>query len=118
LASGEYGIAVSLYGGTYVPLWNRTDWRFALEDRVGVWRETCDLKLLQCLPVSGIRPGEHTPTSFEFLVTFSNPDGSTFSVGPCCGATATEQPPVSEFSYSVIKSQGRLLVIGTPPYVP
>lgn len=118
LASRDYETAVSLYGGTYILLWNRTDWRFSLEDRVGVWRETCELRLLQCLPVSNIRSGEHTPTSFEFFVAFSNPDGTTFTLGPCCGATATEQPPVSEFLYSVIESRGQFLVMGTPPYAP
>ena len=56
---------------------------------------------------------------FTFTVTFRNRDGSTFVLGPCCGADATEMPPVSEFEYHVeLTNSGDFRVLDLPVYVP
>ena len=57
--------------------------------------------------------------AYIFQVEFNNPDGSLFVLGPCCGATETEMPPVSQFQFTVIRNaDGRFVVMNTPPYVP
>ena len=56
---------------------------------------------------------------YVFQVEFSNPDGSLFVLGPCCGANETEMPPVSQFEYTVTKiAEGEFVVMNLPPYVP
>lgn len=119
LSIGNFASAEALYGGSYASLWSLTYvWATNPDDHVAVWETLCVRKALQCMPVLSTEPGTHTPTSFEFWVTFANPDGSVFTRGPCCGGDATDQPPVTRFPFSVIKSQGRFLVVGAPPYVP
>jgi hypothetical protein len=56
---------------------------------------------------------------YVFQVEFNNPDGSLFVLGPCCGASETEMPPVSQFEYGVARNaDGKFLVMELPPYVP
>jgi len=38
--------------------------------------------------------------SYVFQVKFNNPDGSLFILGPCCGASETGMPPVSQLKYA------------------
>lgn len=82
--------------------------------------ETACSRQLQCLPLREIvYATQVNPSTFEFRITFSNPDGSLFVLGPCCGATETEMPPVSEFPCNVIKTpDGRFKVMCLPVYVP
>jgi hypothetical protein len=55
----------------------------------------------------------------KFKVHFRNPDGTLFVLGPCCGASETEMPPVSEFECDVARtSSGEFKVLCLPPYVP
>jgi hypothetical protein len=52
-------------------------------------------------------------------VEFSLPDGTLFVLGPCCGATETEMPPVSSFAFRVQRQpDGAYAVLDLPPYVP
>ena len=114
----QYSDAAMLYGGNYDQLWEMTRLDASPDDFAAIWASVCDRRKLQCMPVKTITAGRHTETSFEYLVEFANPDGSTFSRGPCCGGNATDQPPVSEFAYSVIYTGEHYLVVGVPPYVP
>jgi hypothetical protein len=60
-----------------------------------------------------------SPDEFVFIVQFQNADGTQFIQGPCCGEDATTSPPVSEFKYTVTKTEnGSYLVMDMPPYVP
>jgi len=61
---------------------------------------------------------EIAPGEFEFVVEFMNEDGSLFVLGSCCGATAEDQPPQSQFTYVVKEVGGRFLIQQLPPYVP
>jgi hypothetical protein len=58
------------------------------------------------------------PGQFEFVVEFIWLDGTLFMLGPCCGATEAEIPPVWQFPYTVKKIDGMFKVIEGPVYVP
>ena len=118
LAEGDFAAAAPLYGGSAVGMWESLGKWLALDDRVGLLTRICDGGFLQCLPVRAITDGAPTATTFEFVVEFSNPDGSLFVRGPCCGSNETDMPPVSGFPMSVIWAEGRYWVLGLPPYVP
>lgn len=118
LYAREYADAARLFGDDYRTLWPFTNFEVAQGDATAIWRNVCERRALQCLPVQSIRPGMHTERAFEFIVTFENPDGSTFTRGPCCGGNATDQPPISEFRYTVVESGGRLWATGAPPLMP
>ena len=84
-----------------------------------LWTWACDNQLLQCLEVRSATFKELRGDSYIFQVEFSNPDGSLFVLGPCCGANETEMPPVSQFEYMVSRNADRrFVVMNTPPYVP
>ncbi|MFH0891621.1 MAG: hypothetical protein V1867_02470 [Candidatus Falkowbacteria bacterium] len=70
-----------------------------------------------CLPVNVIA-SEEREEGYAFKVNFLNPDGSVFVLGPCCGATEAEMPPVREFEYQVRKLGGEYKVVTPPQYVP
>jgi hypothetical protein len=117
LDQGQYAWAISLYGGSYEPLveMNPDIDSFDL-DRL--WENGCTLNGLQCLPVRSATIKEQTDNTFVFTVEFNNPDGSRFVLGPCCGADATQMPPVEQFTYQVDKKDGKFLVMDLPVYVP
>ena len=58
-----------------------------------------------------------SPTEFKFTVEFINDDGTLFVQGPCCG-TEAEEPPQSQFTFTVKKADNRFLVEDLPVYVP
>ncbi len=114
----NYGAAVPLYGGEYVTL---QEWNPDIDssDYAALWKNACELNGLQCLEVRSAKMQNQEGNTFVFQVEFSNPDGSLFVLGPCCGADETEMPPVSQFEYTVVRnSRGTLVVMNTPPYVP
>ncbi len=118
LNQGKYDEAETLYGGEYEII---TTWNPDIEpaDRTGLLEAACTFQLV-CRPVLDVVKGEQTDESrFMFELTFSNPDGSLFSLGPCCGEPKTEQPPQTEFPCSVLKlDDGSFKVECLPVYVP
>ncbi|MEX2029351.1 MAG: hypothetical protein WD906_00040 [Anaerolineales bacterium] len=52
------------------------------------------------------------------MVEFVTDDGELFVLGPCCGATEAEMPPVWRFPYTVRVVGGEYLVMEMPVYVP
>lgn len=118
LHNGNYETAVPLYGGEYEPL-QVFNTEIDPTDHVALWTWACDNKLLQCLDVRSATFKELRGDSYVFQVEFNNPEGSLFVLGPCCGATETEMPPVSQFEFVVSRDlDGRYVVMNTPPYVP
>lgn len=118
LHNGNYEAAVPLYGGEYEQL-QVFNTEIDPTDHVALWTWVCDNQLLQCLEVRTATFTELRGDSYVFQVEFNNPDGSLFVLGPCCGATETEMPPVSQFEYVVSRNaDGRYVVMNTPPYVP
>jgi len=118
LNSKQYADADSLYDGDYDQLkvfsadTNPTD-------HAKLWADACQLAGLQCLKVRTATFKNLQGDTYVFQVEFSNPDGSLFVQGPCCGSDETEMPPVSQFEYSVARNtDGKFLVMEIPPYVP
>jgi len=119
LAEGEYAEAATLYAG---PLDSMQVWNQEIEagDVAGLLGYGCSGRLLQCLPVRSLTLAQ-TASSGElvFNVEFSLPDGTQFVRGACCGATSTEMPDQSEFSFRLQpKAGGGFIVLDLPPYVP
>jgi hypothetical protein len=72
-------------------------------------------QLLRCMVIKKIVKQEAvSATEFLFTITFANPDGGTFELGPCCGEDENT-PPVSEFDYHVIKYSADDFIILEPP---
>ena len=118
LSTKQYVEADMLYGGDYEQLKI-----FSPEadhpDHVKLWSNACDLAGLQCLEVRKTEFFKLQGDTYVFQVEFSNPDGSLFVLGPCCGANETEMPSVSQFEYRIARNpDGKFLVMDLPPYVP
>jgi hypothetical protein len=114
----NYEQAAPIYGGEYESL-QVFNPEIDPDDHVALWQWVCDNKLLQCLEVRSATFQRMVGGSYIFQVEFSNPDGSLFVLGPCCGANETEMPPVSQFEFTVARNaDGRFVVMNPPPYVP
>ena len=118
LQTGKYAEAVPLYGGDYEAL-QVFNPGISPDDKAALWTWACDNRLLQCLEVRSATFKNLSGDSYVFQVEFSNPDGSLFVLGPCCGANETEMPPISQFEYTVSRNtEHRYVVMNPPPYVP
>jgi hypothetical protein len=118
LHTRNYADAVPLYGGEYEQL-QVFNPEIDPSDHIALWTWACDHQLLQCLEVHSATFKELRGDSYIFQVEFSNPDGSLFVLGPCCGANKTEMPPVSQFEFTVGRNADhRFVVMNTPPYMP
>ncbi len=118
LNSKQYVDADALYGGDYEQLKifsSDTD----PSNHAKLWSDACQLAGLQCLKVRTATLKNQQGDTYIFQVEFSNPDGSLFVLGPCCGSNATDMPPVSQYEYKVTRNaNGKFLVVELPPYVP
>lgn len=118
LNEGNYAEAVPLYGGEYEAL-QVFNPEIDPSDQVALWSWACDNRLLQCLEVRSVEFDYASGDSYVFQVEFSQPDGSLFVRGPCCGADETEMPPQSRFEFRVNRTaDGNFVILDTPPYVP
>jgi hypothetical protein len=118
LNTKKYAEAVPLYGGDYgqLQIFNP---EIDSSNQVALWTWVCENHLLQCLEVRSVTLTHQEGDASVFQVEFSNPDGSLFVLGPCCGANETEMPPVSQFEFTVVKDmEGKFVVLNMPPYVP
>jgi len=118
LNAGQYVEAEPLYGGSYelMQTWNPD---VEPSDHTALWTRACEQNGLQCLEVRTATFKNLQGDTHVFQVEFSNPDGSLFVLGPCCGSNETEMPPVSQFEYTVTKNaEGKFVVKSLPPYVP
>lgn len=118
LHTRNYEDAKPLYGGEYEQL-QVFNPEIDPSDHLALWTWVCDNQLLQCLEVRSATFKELRGDTYVFQVEFNNSDSSLFVLGPCCGANETEMPPVSQFEYTVRRnSDGKFVVMNTPPYVP
>ena len=118
LNSKQYADADLLYGGDYEQLKIFSP-DTAPSDHAKLWADACQLAGLQCLEVRSATFKNLQGDTYIFQVEFSNPDGSLFVLGPCCGANETEMPPVSQFEYAVARNANhQYVVMNLPPYVP
>lgn len=119
LAEGRYDQAAAMYAGPLDSLYSFNP-ELDPQDGAALIGYACGQRLLQCLPVRSISLAE-APAGEDILfkVEFNLEDGSLFVLGPCCGATSTEMPPVSSFEFRVRPdSAGGYSVLDLPPYVP
>ncbi len=118
LNAKQYKDADALYIGDYEQLRvfsSDTD----PTDHAKLWADACQLAGLQCLEVRLATFKNLQGDTYLFQVEFSNPDGSLFVLGPCCGADETEMPPISLFEYHVARlANGTFRVMDLPPYTP
>lgn len=71
-----------------------------------------------CLTANILDVKQNNENEFIVSVKFLQNDGEIFVLGPCCGSTEEEMPPLSEFDFRVHK-KGDLFKVSTPPvYVP
>ncbi len=118
LHTKNYAAAVPLFGGDYEQL-QVFNPDIDADDHLALWTWACERQLLQCLEVRSAVLKQQVGDAYIFQVEFSNPDGSLFVLGPCCGANETEMPPVSQFEFTVTRNaDGKFVVMNMPPYVP
>lgn len=114
LHDGYYDEAAKLYGGSYDVLaqWNPD---VPASHHGQLLAAACDVEL-RCLEVRRVvRAAAISASQLEFVVEFSNEDGTLFERAACCGAKG---PPNSQFTYRVTKRAAELRVDGLPVYVP
>lgn len=118
LNTKQYANADALYGGDYEQL-KIFSFDTDPSDHAKLWADACQLAGLQCLKVRSATFKNLQVDTYIFQVEFSNPDGSLFVLGPCCGSNATDMPPVSQYEYHVTRNtNGKFVVMELPPYVP
>jgi len=119
LHTGRYEDAVNLYNGSYQVMVDQNP-SIDAADHVKLMKSACTVNGFQCLQlkVAGIEY-KPSPNEYLFTVQFQNDDGSLFVLGPCCGASETEQPPVSLFEVRVTQvAEGEFRILDMPPYMP
>ena len=118
LAAGDYATADSLYGGDYQIFldWNHD---LTLDDHATLWERACHWNGLNCLAVRSSKLIAQQYDIFTFSVEFSNPDGSLYVLGPCCGSDETTMPPLLRFDIRVRRdANGQFKVLDLPVYSP
>ncbi len=117
LHDGRYADAALLYGGSYEDLRVQNP-DVPPDDAAALWQASCTHQT-PCLLVSRIVDEKSiTQGEFVFVVEFIWIDGTLFKLGPCCGATEAEMPPVWQFPYTVKKIDGQFQVMEGPVYIP
>jgi hypothetical protein len=117
LHDGRYSEAMLLYGGDYDTMRERNP-EIPPEDYAALWQAACT-RQSPCLLVANVVDEKSiAQDEFEFVVEFVWIDGTLFRLGPCCGATEAEIPPVWQFPYTVKKVDGMFKVMEEPVYVP
>jgi hypothetical protein len=119
LAAKDYNRAAGFYGGDYQTLIDMNPDRDPA-DHLGLLETGCTNNGFVCnLNIKNIvEEAQLSPTDFRITVELQNPDGSLFSLGPCCGASPEEEPPVTQFDFRVENSNGTFQVMDLPVYVP
>jgi hypothetical protein len=124
LSVGHYTEADALYAGNYEPLVSLST-TTAPDDHSGLWMNACEISGLQCLQIDRIISTERYPVTeqnpenaFKITVEFRDRTGKIFVQGPCCGASAQEMPPVSQFTVDVIERDGNYYVTSLPVFTP
>ena len=114
----KYAEADSSYSGSYEGLQDNNP-GVDPADHAKLLANACEINGHKCLLARTATFKELQGDTYIFQVEFSNPDGSLFVRGPCCGASETDMPPESQFEYRVARtSPGKFQVMDLPPYVP
>ena len=119
LNQGNYEKAAALYGGSYDMLQGYNPEADPM-DESGLLAAGCQANGLMCLSVLNATLTQiNNQKEFNYDVSYRNPDGTEFVLGPCCGASEEEMPPVSTFTVHVVcDTWDSCQVMDLPPYVP
>jgi len=119
LNHAKYEQAVNLYDGSYEILEGYNP-DIDPASKSELLKAGCEFNGLTCLQLYQANLSERPSNDeFVFTVSFRNQDGSVFELGPCCGETKEEMPPVSQFEIHVTcPSENSCQVLDLPPYVP
>lgn len=120
LSKGQYDQAAGYYASALDTLVEMNP-NLDPGDKTALWKAACEVNGFQCkLSLRSATVKEQSGDTIRFTFEFNNPDGSLFVLGPCCGATETEQPPVSQFEFLLTwrPDENRYVVMNLPPYVP
>jgi len=118
LSSGEYEKAAALYGGSYDGLQSLNP-SLSPDDHAALWQYGCALNGYQCLPLLRVVSRQRlSENDFLFTIEFKGQDGRAFVFGPCCGASAEDMPPVSQFDFDVTFKDGDYFVQDVAVYEP
>ncbi len=118
LNSGDFQLSARLYAGPLDDLRYMNPEMDPL-DEAALLEAGCLINGLQCLALRRVTSVEQVDEGvFRFTVEFSNPDGSLFVLGPCCGASETEIPSRAIFGLTVRAQGDEYFVVDLPPYVP
>jgi hypothetical protein len=115
LNKGDFILGAKLYGGSVelLQIWNPD----ITDDLPALLERACTQNGLVCMNPSSIEyRGKDEYGTNLFRVEFSNPDGTLFQQGPCCGDE--EGITVTNFIFRVIKTDSGYTVLDLPPYVP
>ena len=118
LNAGRYEEAVQSYGGSYESLLAMNP-DIDPNDHAALFEAACTINGMVCLPVRNVvDEAQVSGTDFIMTVELQDAGGQLFVFGPCCGADPAEEPPQTQFLYSVMKVDGKYLVQEPPLYVP
>jgi hypothetical protein len=118
LNEGRFEEAVKYYGGSYEELvYFNPD--IDQSDRAALFEAACTINGMVCLPLMNVvDEAQISSADFRITVELQDEDGKQFVFGPCCGADPAEEPPQTQFLYTVLKVDGEFLVQEPPIYVP
>jgi len=115
LNDGDFILGAKLYGGEtdLLQVWNPD----IEKDLPALLERACTRNGLVCMnPLSITYWGINAEGDYQFLVEFSNPDGSLFVQGPCCGEE--NGATITSFLFRVARTNNGYAVLDLPPYVP
>ena len=119
LNNAEYEKAALLYGGSYEVLQGYNP-EITPTDKIALLQAGCERNGLMCMQVmTAKQESVENSLIYHYKVSFRAPDNSEFVLGPCCGATETEMPPIRYFEVTVVcDKENSCQVMDLPPYVP
>jgi hypothetical protein len=119
LSQGKYDRAAELFGGSYEVLQGYNP-EIDSSNGAALLEAGCKTNGFMCLPILDMRLFQiNDQREFIYEVTFKNPDGSAFELGPCCGANEEMIPVISLFTIHVFcELQDVCHVMDLPPYAP
>ena len=115
ISDRNYNKGISLYGGGYANLY---DWNPDVDpfDKHLLFSRGCEQNGWQCLKIkSVISKSKVGPDKYSFKVQFLNSDGTLFVKHALEGAE--NQQDQTEFTYEVVKQNGKFFVITEPLYI-
>jgi hypothetical protein len=119
LNNAEYEDAALHYGGSYEILQGYNP-DIDPGDKIALLTAGCERNGLLCMQLmTAEQVSVENGLIFHYKVSYRAPDNTEFVLGPCCGASETEMPPVRYFDVTVsCDQQDVCLVMDLPPYVP